>query len=83
MYMELGMTMADQLLRLLAEELGGERITIPSLEVLHREGRNACIRTDYDTGQYSQNELAVKYDTDSRNIARILKKEELFGKEGA
>ena len=81
-YSERGVAEAEGFIWMLADALGGERVRIPSLEVLHREGRNRCICSDYDTGRYSCAELSAKYDLDARHISRILKKEQLFGKEG-
>jgi Mor family transcriptional regulator len=81
MYKESGVAAAEHLIWLIADELGGQRVTIPSSEVLHREGRDTCIRADYDTGTYSLSQLAMKFDLDERTISRILKKESLFGKE--
>lgn len=80
-FRESGVAAAEGFLWMLADELGGERVTIPSLEVLHREGRNLCIQTDYDTGMYSCSELAKKYELDIRHVSRLLQKEQMFGKE--
>lgn len=80
-YNESGVEAAEQFIWLITDELGGQRITIPSTEVLHREGRDACIRHDYDSGMFTLAQLATKFDLDDRTISRILKKQPLFGKD--
>lgn len=76
---------AETIFWMLAEEMGGERVNVPSMEVLQREARNASIRKAYDigykTGDGNRAQLAERFGLDIRQIDRILQSKSMFREE--
>ena len=76
---------AEAILWMLAEEMGGERVNVPSMEVLQREARNVSIRKAYDigykTGEGNRAQLAERFGLDVRQIDRILQGKPMFREE--
>ena len=59
--------------KIITEELGGLRVTIPSVKELHRRARNKKIREKFDGANIE--ELALTFNLAPSQIRRILKEE--------
>ncbi|GAB4567298.1 MAG: hypothetical protein Tsb0017_27780 [Geothermobacteraceae bacterium] len=70
MVSEFGEPVATSIARALCEEIGGQRISMPSLSTLERLERNRQIRQAFNGRNYR--ELALQYGLDERQIRRIV-----------
>ena len=66
---------------LMAQTIGGENVTILSMDVLERETRNASIREGYDSGRYTRAELAGRFGLSVRHVNNLLSAPPLFSGE--
>lgn len=70
MISEYGEPVGKSIARALCEEIGGQRISMPSLATLERLERNRQIRLAFNGRNYR--ELAIQYGLDERQIRRIV-----------
>lgn len=59
------------IIKTILEELGGLRLTIPSLKLLYREERNNLIINKFNGVNYK--ELAILFDLSEEQVRRIIK----------
>jgi len=67
---DFGVESGRAIMRTIFEELGGFRITIPTLEDLHREERDSRIKLIFNGGNIS--ELAERFGISKRHVRRIV-----------
>lgn len=66
--------MAPNIIKIMVMVLGKTRVTFPDVDYLYRQERNRRIRIEFKGANHE--ELAIKYKLKSRQIRRILLKEE-------
>ena len=77
-----GETAAENIFWLMAQTMGGEKVTIPDAVILNREMRDARIREEYDKGIMTRATLAGRFDISIRQVDNILQNQPLFSGEG-
>jgi Mor family transcriptional regulator len=75
-YFQFGPIAAELIIKGLLEELGGLRITVPSIRETEKESRNARIRARY-TGSNSR-ELAEIFGLHRKQILKIVNKKNII-----
>lgn len=68
--MEFGEKSSSEIMRILREEVGGIRLTMPTLEDLHRQQRDKKIQALF-TG-FNHKELATRFGLHVRHVRRIV-----------
>lgn len=76
----LGEEATEKVFGQIADVMGGERLTIPTIETLEREARDARLRVEYDQG-LTRLELAGRFAIDPSTVNRILNRPPLFSGE--
>lgn len=69
---ELGSDIAEVIVLIFAEEIGGVRLTFPDRRGLERQARNLIIRSSFNGANID--ELALQHDLSPSQIRRILAK---------
>jgi len=67
---EFGPASARAITRAILEEMGGLRVSIPDLDELHREERDARIRAAFNGRNYE--ELAIRWNLSVRRVRYII-----------
>jgi len=71
LYREIGYELGNHIIKTIFDELGGLRITIPSVKVLYREERNKLIIKKFNG--INHKELALLFDLSEQQVRRILR----------
>lgn len=74
---DIGQDNVNKVFRIFADQLEGERLTIPTIKALNREIRDSRIRQGYDEGK-SRKDLAIRYRLSLRSIDTILSNIDIF-----
>ena len=72
---------AERIMNIISQTLGGERLTIPDMTVIHSECRAVQIRRLYEEC-LTRSAIAERYGISISTVDRILKRPPLFGGKG-